>query len=86
MKSIDSLRPKSQTFLSTVSLNPLLAHYKDVLPTGNIENEIETFKSYLHRNPLPPDSDQLHDVLESISNSSKMPFDFHDNWNIHCYC
>ena len=67
MKSIDSLRPKSQNFLSTMSLNPLLAHYKVILPTGNIENEIETFKSYLQINPLPPDSYHLHDVLDRVT-------------------
>ena len=66
MKAIDSLRPTSKTFLDSNLLEPLLSHYRNVIPSGSIVNEIDTFKHYLRRNPLQPQEDQIHDVLDRI--------------------
>ena len=64
MISLDSL-------LSRSALAPILSQYSDVLPQGNVDNEISTFKD-LERNPqieTATDSTEyrrLHSLLESI--------------------
>ena len=51
MISLDSLNPKSKSFLSRSALGPILSQYSHVLPQGNVDNEISTFKNYLEKMP-----------------------------------
>ena len=51
MISLDSINPKSKSFLSRSALGPILSQYSHVLPQGNVDSEISTFKNYLERNP-----------------------------------
>ena len=84
-QSVGSLNPKSKTFLSPSCLSQILSHCSDLLPQGNIENEISNLKNYLSRNPMTEECQSLHHLLEhidfSISDSERMFSDRHDTWN-----
>ena len=69
MTAIDSLCPKSTSFLSLVKLETFLQHYSNCLPPiDNLENEIATFKNYLTRTPIPDNTESgSSGLLESIS-------------------
>ena len=69
LRAVDALFPKSKNFLSVAKLEPFLKHYHGCLPpVENIENEIQTFKNYLLRNPaISDDVNGLHDLLDHIS-------------------
>ena len=66
MKLKEYLSPKSNNFLSSDLLAPLLHQYQQCLPPGNLQNEITTLKNYLIRNPITEDNNELHDLLECI--------------------
>ena len=66
LKSVGSLNPKSKHFLSPSCLSPILSHYSDILPQGNLENEISTLKNYFVRNPTTEDDESLHHLLQLI--------------------
>ena len=66
LKSVGSLNPKSKNFLSpSCCLSPILSHYSDILPQGNLENEISR-TIYLVRNPTTEDDESLHHLLQLI--------------------
>ena len=66
LKSVGSLNPKSKHFLSPSCLSPIFSHYSDILPQGNLENEISTLKNYFVRNPTTEDDESLHHLLNSL--------------------
>ena len=66
LKSVGSLNPKSENFLLLSCLSPILSHYSDILPPGNLESEISVLKNYLARNPTTEDNEILHYLLEHI--------------------
>ena len=43
---VGSLNPKSKHFLPASCLSPILSHYSDILPQGNLENKISTLKTW----------------------------------------
>ena len=47
-------------------MSPILSHYSDVLPQGNLENEISTLKNYLVTNPTTEHNESLHHLLQLI--------------------